>query len=144
VADVLQTLTGAGAEASAVFAGDEPISEARGVAQAFLSGLRERFPLAVPEAAAQLVLLVVSELATNARKYAPGPYLLTLALGGGSLTITVWDSNPTLPLARATDPERPGQHGLEILTAMCEGLAMHREPVGKRVSATIALPGRPA
>ncbi|MFF4490571.1 hypothetical protein ACFY0F_29565 [Streptomyces sp. NPDC001544] len=32
-----------------------------------------------------------------------------------------------------------GLHGLEITTAVCRDLEMHREPVGKRIKAAVVL-----
>ncbi|WP_455712269.1 ATP-binding protein [Streptomyces flaveolus] len=70
--------------------------------------------------------------------------MLTLEVVDGAIEVTVWDSEPTLPLARAADPGRVGQHGLEIILAVSEGFAARREPVGKRSTATIALTDDPA
>jgi anti-sigma regulatory factor (Ser/Thr protein kinase) len=53
-----------------------------------------------------MVQLVVSELVTNARTYAPGPCLLTLEVHEGAVEVTVWDSEPSLPVARAADAGR--------------------------------------
>ncbi len=83
--------------------------------------------------------LVVSELVTNASKYAPGPCVLDLEIRGPFLEITSWDSDATLPMARAAEPGRIGQHGLEIVFALCDGFDVRREPVGKRITATLAL-----
>ncbi len=83
--------------------------------------------------------LVVSELVTNARKYAPGPVLLDLLITGNLLEVAVWDSGPVLPMARAADVGRVGQHGLEIVMAVCRSFEARREPVGKRITARIAL-----
>jgi hypothetical protein len=46
---------------------------------------------------------VVSELVTNARKYAPGPVLMELRVSGAVVEVVVWDSDPVLPVARAAD-----------------------------------------
>ena len=57
----------------------------------------------------------------------------------------MWDSDPTMPAARAADPNRVGQHGLEIVKAVAEDFAVQRAPVGKRITALIPLadgPGR--
>jgi two-component sensor histidine kinase len=83
--------------------------------------------------------LVVSELVTNACKFAPGPCLLDIEadLGEGTVTVSLWDSETALPLARAPEPSRIGQHGLEIVVALCEGFDIQREPVGKRVTARL-------
>ncbi len=81
--------------------------------------------------------LVVSELVTNARKYAPGPCGVNIEWAGAVLEITVWDTDPALPVVRAADPGRVGGHGLEIVTALCEGFEVRREPFGKRVTARV-------
>jgi hypothetical protein len=53
---------------------------------------------------------VISELVTNARKYAPGPVLMDLRSAGDAVEAVVWDCDPVLPLARAGDEGRMGQH----------------------------------
>ncbi|HSY00182.1 MAG TPA: ATP-binding protein, partial [Streptomyces sp.] len=93
--------------------------------------------------ARDLTQLVVSELVTNARKYAPGPVLMELRITTGSVEIVVWDSDPTVPAARASDPDRIGQHGLEIVKAVTEDLFVEQAPVGKRITARIALADPP-
>lgn len=128
---------------SAAFEGSEEIAKARDLARSFLAHVDEVHGLLVSSRATGMVQLVVSELVTNARKYAPGPCLLTLELLDGAVEITVWDSNPALPIARAADPERVGQHGLEIVMSVCRSFEMHREPVGKRVKAAVALADDP-
>jgi len=89
------------------------------------------------------VQLVVSELVTNARKYAPGPWLLDLEISDGAVEVSVWDTDPTLPMAQPADPGRVGQHGLEIVIGVCRSFEMRREPVGKRIKAAIALADDP-
>ncbi|MFE7836217.1 ATP-binding protein [Streptomyces sp. NPDC057474] len=126
-------------------AGDDGcIADARHHALAFLDQAHADHHLPVPARARDLTQLVVSELVTNARKYAPGPVLLELRITAGSVDIVVWDSDPTVPAARAADPGRIGQHGLEIVKAVTEGLFIEQEPVGKRVTARIALADPPA
>ncbi|MFF0516805.1 ATP-binding protein [Streptomyces sp. NPDC004250] len=90
-----------------------------------------------------MVQLVVSELVTNARKYAPGPCLLAQEVNGSTVEVTVWDSDPTPPAILAPDPARIGQHGLEIVMAVGQSFAIHREPVGKRMTTAIALADDP-
>jgi anti-sigma regulatory factor (Ser/Thr protein kinase) len=85
----------------------------------------------VSDRAMGMVQLVVSELVTNAHKCAPGPCLLDLEIIDGAVEISVWDTDPTLPVARAADPGRVGQHGLEIVIGVCRSFEMRREPVGK-------------
>ncbi|MFF3849352.1 ATP-binding protein [Streptomyces sp. NPDC002328] len=115
------------------------IAEARHHAVAFLEDARTGHHLPVSDRVTDLTQLVVSELVTNARKYAPGPVLMELRISARAVDVVVWDSDPALPAARAADPSRIGQHGLEIVEAVTESLFMEQEPVGKRITARIAL-----
>ncbi|MCK7621706.1 ATP-binding protein [Streptomyces sp. RS10V-4] len=127
---------------SAVFEGGETIAGIRDRASSFLRDLREKRGVPVSDRAVDVVQLVVSELVTNTRKYAPGPLLLTLEAGESVVWVTVWDSEPRLPVIRGADPARVGQHGLEIVRAVSRSFEIHREPVGKRVTATVDLAER--
>ncbi|MFH9887930.1 ATP-binding protein [Streptomyces luteogriseus] len=124
---------------------DSCIADARRHAAAFLDRASAEQHLPVSARAKDLTALVVSELVTNTRKYAPGPVRLELRITARAVDITVWDSDPTMPAARAADPNRVGQHGLEIVKAVAEEFAVQRAPVGKRITARIPLadgPGR--
>ncbi|MEV6759153.1 ATP-binding protein [Streptomyces sp. NPDC051105] len=122
----------------------EDIARARHRAADFLARGRAEHGLEVSQRALDLTQLVVSELVTNARKYAPGPMLMDLRIDGDVVEVTVWDSDPVLPMARAADVGQVGQHGLEIVMAVAEGFEAQRAPVGKRITARIALTDSPA
>ncbi|MFE6485402.1 ATP-binding protein [Streptomyces sp. NPDC057757] len=122
---------------------DGCIADARHHAIAFLDQARTDHHLPVSERARDLTQLVVSELVTNALKYAPGPVLMELRINAHSIDIVVWDSDPTVPAARAADPGRIGQHGLEIVEAVTQNLFVEQEPVGKRTTARMALSDTP-
>ncbi|MFE2533740.1 ATP-binding protein [Streptomyces sp. NPDC059371] len=128
---------------SAAFEGSAEIAEARDMARDFLTSLQAVHGLPVSARAMGMVQLVVSELVTNARKYAPGPRLLTLQVEDGAVQVSVWDSSITLPSVLAADPERIGQHGLELVMAVCQTFCVLREPVGKRITAAVALADDP-
>jgi len=115
------------------------IARGRHLAADFLARVQADHGLPVSQRAVDLTQLVVSELVTNARKYAPGPVLLNLRIAGDTVEVVVWDSDPVLPVARAADAGRVGQHGLEIVMAVCQGFEAQREPVGKRITVRIAL-----
>ncbi|GAA4547502.1 hypothetical protein GCM10023097_29430 [Streptomyces collinus] len=44
---------------------------------------------------------------------------------------------------QAADAGRVGQHGLEIVMAVCRSIEIRREPVGKRIRAAIVLADDP-
>jgi anti-sigma regulatory factor (Ser/Thr protein kinase) len=127
----------------AAFEGSEEIALARDMARDFLTSVQAVHGLPVSKRAMGMVQLVVSELVTNARKYARGPCLLDLEISGGAVQVSVWDSSTTLPSVLAPDPDRVGQHGLEIVMAVCHSFALHREPVGKRITAAVVLADDP-
>ncbi|MFJ9641071.1 ATP-binding protein [Streptomyces sp. NPDC101178] len=131
--------TGSVLASAAYDMGSGEIARARGFVREFLADAQSLHGLAVSARAMDLAQLVVSELATNVCKYAPGPCLLDLEAGDGLLGITMWDSGSVLPTSRQTDPTRMGQHGLEIVLAVCESFEVRREPVGKRVRVRISL-----
>ncbi|MBD9735101.1 ATP-binding protein [Streptomyces sp. H28] len=134
-----------GASATYALEGDGAwIARARGLAAAFLARAAEAADgLAVSARAVEVTQLVVSELVTNARKYAPGPVRLDLSISGSALEVGVRDGNPVLPVARGADPGRVGQHGLEIVMALAEALEIRQEAAGKRVTARISLVDAP-
>ncbi|MFG3172277.1 ATP-binding protein [Streptomyces sp. NPDC048200] len=119
------------------------ISEARALVRDFLATVQDRRGLPVSAEVTGMVQLVVSELVTNARKYAPGPCLLEVEISAGTVQISVWDSNTTQPSVQAADPQRIGQHGLEIVMAASTSFCVHREPTGKRITVTLALADDP-
>ncbi|MFE1291027.1 ATP-binding protein [Streptomyces sp. NPDC058751] len=131
-------------EASVAYDGDSVcIAEARAFTRDFLTRVQAVAGLPVSGRVMGVVPLVVSELVTNAVKYASGPCLLSLAVDRGTVRATVWDSDPALPVARAADAGRVGQHGLEIVMALCHAFEVHREPVGKRITAVVTLADTP-
>ncbi|MFF3849896.1 ATP-binding protein [Streptomyces sp. NPDC002328] len=115
------------------------IARGRHLAAGFLTRVQAEHGLPVSQRVMDLTQLVVSELVTNARKYAPGPVLMDLRIVGDAVEVVVWDGDPVLPVARAADAGRVGQHGLEVVMAVAQGFEAQREPVGKRITARIAL-----
>ncbi|MFF2385694.1 ATP-binding protein [Streptomyces sp. NPDC058108] len=114
------------------------IALARHLAAGFLTRVQAEYGLKVSSDGMDLTRLVVSEL-DNARKYAPGPVLMELRIDGEVIEVSVWDTDLVLPVARAADPGRLGQHGLEIVMAVAQGFEARRETVGKRITARVPL-----
>ncbi|MET9907631.1 ATP-binding protein [Streptomyces sp. NPDC006476] len=115
------------------------IAEARAFAAHFVGRLRTEWCAEIGSRAEEEVLLVVSELVTNADRHSNGPYILELEGTDTFVTVCVCDSSAALPRRFPRDPERIGRHGLEIVHALAKGMTVERVPVGKRVSAVVAL-----
>ena len=115
------------------------IAEARSFAAAFLDQLRIEWCATVDDRTEHGVLLVVSELVTNADRHSNGPYILELEGTDTAIVVVVYDSSAALPRRFPRDPERVGRHGLEIVHALAADIAVERVPVGKRVRAVVPL-----
>ncbi|MGW7065124.1 hypothetical protein ACWGHM_42495 [Streptomyces sp. NPDC054904] len=120
--------------------GSEPVAEARHLTGRFLAEIQDVHGVSVSDRALDVVELVVSELVTNTRKYAPGPSRLMLEVRDGHTKATVWaDSNPNPPAVLPPDPLRVGQQGLAIVMAVTRAFGVRREPAGKQMIASIVL-----
>ncbi|MER7682902.1 ATP-binding protein [Streptomyces sp. NPDC096934] len=115
------------------------IAQGRHFAVAFLTKVKDGHGIPVAAATVEIVQLIVSELVTNAHRHAPGPALLCLRVSGAVLQIEIHDSNPVVPAAKAPDPRRVGQHGLEIVAALALTVTVEHAPGGKRVRADVLL-----
>ncbi|AWW41166.1 MULTISPECIES: ATP-binding protein [Streptomyces] len=117
------------------------IAEARTLAAHFLEQLRTEWCAEIGARAEEAVLLVVSELVTNADRHSNGPYILELEGTDSSMRVCVCDSSAALPRRFPRDPARVGRHGLEIVHALSSQVSVELVPVGKRVSAVVRLNG---
>jgi DNA-binding NarL/FixJ family response regulator len=59
--------------------------------------------------------LLVSELVTNAVLHAASAPRIEAHLGRGTVRVSVFDEDPTLPVHRTPDEDRPGGRGLHLL-----------------------------
>ncbi|MFI9160938.1 ATP-binding protein [Kitasatospora aureofaciens] len=93
-------------------------------------------------ARAEDVLLMVSELVTNACLHAPGgPRELRLDWDGVRLRVEVVDASPVLPrLAGAGDPSRPGGHGLRVVDRLARAWGAGPDDGGKLVWLEVGSP----
>ncbi|MBY8877317.1 ATP-binding protein [Actinacidiphila acidipaludis] len=85
------------------------------------------------------VVLVVTELLTNAMRHAPGPCALTLELVGVELALTVSDTSAQRPTPQPFAPQRVGGHGLHIVMALAKNVYSRQTPGGKAVRAVMSL-----
>ncbi|MFD8595340.1 ATP-binding protein [Kitasatospora sp. NPDC059646] len=86
-------------------------------------------------AAAEDVLLMTSELVTNACQHATGPYALELTRCGPLLRVAVRDRDDRRPVLRAPHaPAQPGGHGLRVVDRLAAAWGCDPAPDGgKRV-----------
>ncbi|WEO99247.1 ATP-binding protein [Streptomyces sp. FXJ1.172] len=115
------------------------IAEARAFAARFLQQLRTEWCATVDRGAEGELLLLVSELVTNAEQHSGGPYILELEGTDSAVTVCVYDSSSALPRRCPRDPARVGRHGLEIVDALATEVVVERVPVGKRIRARFDL-----
>ncbi|QPP10887.1 ATP-binding protein [Streptomyces bathyalis] len=94
-------------------------------------------------AAAEDVLLVVSELVTNACLHADGPEELRVGSGAEVLRLEIVDQGSGSPAPRTPHRAgRPGGHGMFIVQRLCLdwGVVRNPEGMGKTVWAELAPP----
>lgn len=110
---------------------------ARRVAAGFVDGLWPPLALARRED----VLLIVSELVTNAITHASGPYALALRAEAGTFDVAVVDGSAVAPAHRDPDmTEGTGGMGLHIAEDLGAHLSTEAVGSGKCVHATLAQP----
>ncbi|WP_330176812.1 ATP-binding protein [Streptomyces sp. NBC_01498] len=90
----------------------------------------------------EAVLLVVSELVTNAVRHTSGWWRLHLTAGAGSLVVEIADSSPRLPEPRDPDFGGGGGFGWHMVQRLASRVEVRALPGGKRVRAIWDRPSR--
>jgi anti-sigma regulatory factor (Ser/Thr protein kinase) len=90
-------------------------------------------PMKVSPASIDVILLLSSEVVTNALRHAPPPGELRLRAQDGLVRVEVTDSHPLAPRHREPDAESPGGRGLWLLDALAIRWGHARESDGKCV-----------
>ncbi|MFJ9173493.1 ATP-binding protein [Streptomyces sp. NPDC102360] len=111
------------------------VPRARGVARAFAASLDP--PL--PGETAENLVLVVSELATNALRHGGGRYTLRLSASADAVNIAVSDLNPAPPRERTPDlNDGTGGFGWHMVRHLTDHLTTHPGPRnGKTIHARL-------
>ena len=89
--------------------------------------IREHAPASLPETTAEVLLLLTSELVTNAVLHARTEIELGLTIADRSLLVTVHDEDLARPEQRPYE-SREGGWGLGLVTALAEASAMALHP----------------
>lgn len=79
------------------------------------------------------VVLVVSELISNAVRHATGWWELSVSVKRGSLVVELYDANEALPVAREGDLGGRGGHGWHIIERLATEVEVVRRPGGKAI-----------
>lgn len=131
------TTTSVAAPASLVIADDNPagVSRARDVARAFVNGLRP----APDTTSADILALVVSELATNALRHGGGHYTLELTADPGAVHVAVSDPSPLSPRERTPDLDGgTGGFGWHMIRRLASNVTITPGPgQGKTIHAVL-------
>ncbi|MFD9505017.1 ATP-binding protein [Streptomyces sp. NPDC060035] len=114
-----------------------PVADARETARIFLEGLWQP---AVDSEVADTVVLVVSELVTNALRHGGGTYLLRLTANPDLIEVAVGDPCSQAPRMRAPDLNGgTGGFGWPMVNRLAHSTKVtHRPSGGKTVSALLA------
>ncbi|THA87011.1 ATP-binding protein [Streptomyces sp. A0592] len=98
-------------------------------------------PAACPHDTTEDILVIVSELTSNAIRHARPPYALTLSVEPGRAGIALSDASPALPRQHdARGPLATRGRGLEIIRALGAELFVSPAPLGKQVIAVVTWP----
>ncbi|WP_168714169.1 ATP-binding protein [Streptomyces sp. A1136] len=92
---------------------------------------------ASPERVAD-VLMVVSELVTNAHRHTGGLSGFSVSISLGAIVVDVSDSSPCLPEEQPWEPEQPGGFGWMISNRLTDSLSIDVTPAGKTITAVFA------
>lgn len=94
------------------------------------------------DAVGDLTVLLVSELVTNALRYASGPIGVRLARRAGPvLLVEVSDPVPAPPLVRIAAPDDESGRGLQLVARTSRRWGTRRGEQGKTVWFELGLPG---
>ncbi|CAN5160715.1 hypothetical protein BH24ACT10_BH24ACT10_15730 [soil metagenome] len=83
------------------------------------------------------VVLVVSEMVTNAVRHAQPPVGLEIEAGEDDVVIAVCDGSPQTPVARAADVDAEGGRGMLLVDLLSDDHGVRVQPPGKTVWARL-------
>lgn len=91
----------------------------------------------VPGESLQVVLLLTSELVTNAVCHGTGPVGVHVAWGDGDVRVDVDDQSPRWPVLQTVDAYAQGGRGLILVDGLSDGWGVLTAATGKTVWFTL-------
>lgn len=91
----------------------------------------------LPGESLEVVLLLISELVTNAVHHGAGPVGVHVAWGGGDVRVEVSDQSPGWPVVQAIDREALDGRGLILVDGLSSGWGVLAVGIGKTVWFTL-------
>ncbi|MFE9132780.1 ATP-binding protein [Streptomyces sp. NPDC007355] len=117
--------------------GSSPVrtpAQARGLVRHALAALGPLRPSQVDD-----LLLVTSELVTNALRHGGGVTGFGIRVGPDVVTLSVADASGISPLYQLRDELRPGGFGWPIVLRLCREVSVDTRPDGKTIHATVTV-----
>lgn len=94
----------------------------------------------LPDESLQVVLLLASELVSNAVRHGAGPVGVHVVCGDGNVRVDVQDQSPEWPVMRSVDADALNGRGLVLVESLSNGWGVLGEGTGKTVWFTLQAP----
>ncbi|QES04332.1 ATP-binding protein [Streptomyces venezuelae] len=93
----------------------------------------------LPPSQVEDLLLVTSELVTNAQRHGGGLTGFGIGVGRDQVTVSVSDASEDTPLYELRGELRPGGFGWPIVLSLCREVTVDAGPDGKTIRAAVAV-----